>query len=65
MTKPTETVLSRRKLLGAFAGISMISAAPVFAGTPSYLKGAGKIRRVTLRSGRTGESVDTIYWIEG
>ena len=65
MTKPTETALSRRKLLGAFAGISMISAAPVFAGTPSYLKGAGKIRRVSLRSGRTGESVDTIYWIEG
>ncbi len=65
MTKPTETVLSRRKLLGAFAGISMISAAPVFAGTPSYLNGAGKIRRVSLRSGRTGESVDTIYWIEG
>ncbi len=65
MTKPAETALSRRKLLGAFAGISMISAAPVFAGTPNYLKGAGKIRRVALRSGRTGESVDTIYWVEG
>lgn len=65
MIKSTETALSRRKLLGAFAGISMISAAPVFAGTPSYLKGSGNIRRVSLRSGRTGESVDTIYWIDG
>lgn len=65
MTKLTENAISRRNLLGAFVGISMISAAPAFAGTPSYLKGAGKIRRVSLRSGRTGESVDTIYWVEG
>lgn len=65
MTLPTKNALTRRKLIGAFAGITMVSAAPVFAGTPNYLKGAGNIRRVTLRSGRTGESVDTIYWIEG
>jgi uncharacterized protein YcbK (DUF882 family) len=65
MTKSADTALTRRKIIGAFAGITMISAAPVFAGTPSYLKGAGKIRRVSLRSGRTGESIDTIYWIEG
>jgi uncharacterized protein YcbK (DUF882 family) len=65
MTKMTDTVLSRRKLLGGFAGISMIVAAPVYAKAPGYLKRAGNIRRVTLRSGRTGESVDTIYWIEG
>jgi uncharacterized protein YcbK (DUF882 family) len=65
MTNQIENSLSRRKLLGAFAGISMIAAAPTFAGTTNYLKGAGNIRRVTLRSGRTGEGIDTIYWIEG
>jgi uncharacterized protein YcbK (DUF882 family) len=29
------------------------------------LKGAGDIRRIRMTSGRTGESIDTIYWIEG
>lgn len=65
MTKTTNSVITRRKLLGAFAGVSMISAAPAFAGTASYLKGAGNIRRISMRSGRTGETIDTIYWIEG
>ncbi len=65
MMKITENALTRRKLLGAFASISMISAAPVYAKAPGFLKGAGNIRRVSLRSGRTGESIDTIYWIEG
>ncbi|PIB24640.1 Tat pathway signal protein [Amylibacter kogurei] len=57
--------LSRRGLLGAFAGIAMVSAAPVYSKTFGYVKGAGNIRRVRLRSSRTGESVDTIYWIDG
>jgi uncharacterized protein YcbK (DUF882 family) len=29
------------------------------------LKGAGDIRRIRMYSGRTGEMLDTIYWIEG
>jgi len=65
MTGTTNSVLSRRKLLGAFAGVSMISAAPMYANAAGYLKGAGNIRRIAMRSGRTGESIDTIYWIEG
>ncbi|MCP5074033.1 MAG: DUF882 domain-containing protein [Rhodobacteraceae bacterium] len=56
---------TRRAVLGAFAGIAMIQAAPVYSGVFGYNKGAGNIRRVSLRSGRTGESIDTIYWIEG
>lgn len=58
---------TRRAVLGAFAfaGVSMIPAAPVYAGVFGILKGAGNVRRVRLRSGRTGESVDTIYWIDG
>lgn len=29
------------------------------------MRGAGDIRRVRMRSGRTGESIDMIYWVEG
>lgn len=57
--------LSRRGLLGAFAGITAISAAPVYSRTFGYVKGAGNIRRLSVRSGRTGETVDSIYWIDG
>lgn len=57
--------LTRRGLLGAFAGITMISAAPVYSSTFGYVKGAGNIRRINLRNDRTGESMDSIYWIDG
>lgn len=55
---------TRRGLLGAFAATAIV-AAPTFTATAGYLKGAGDIRRVRLYSGRTGESIDTIYWVEG
>ncbi len=57
--------ISRRGLLGAFAGISTISAAPSFAGTSFFNRGAGDVRRISMRSGRTGETVNMIYWVEG
>jgi uncharacterized protein YcbK (DUF882 family) len=63
MTTGTKT--NRRALLGAFAGIATITAAPAYAGVFGYVKGAGKIRSIHLRSARTGESVNTIYWIDG
>ncbi len=31
----------------------------------TYLSGAGDIRRISMVSGRTGESLDAIYWIDG
>lgn len=58
------TQFSRRALLGAFAATTVV-AAPYYANAAGYLKRAGAIRRLRLRSGRTGESVDTIYWLEG
>lgn len=57
--------LSRRKLLGAFAGIATVSAAPAYANVFGFLKGAGDVRRINMYSQRTGEMIDTIYWIEG
>ena len=65
MTTPTGVNAGRRRLLCAFAGIATVAAAPSHAGVFSFLKGAGDIRRVRMYSQRTGEMLDTIYWIEG
>ena len=56
---------SRRGFLaGAFA-LTATAAAPHYANAAGFLRGAGDIRRIRLRSSRTGEAVDTIYWVEG
>lgn len=65
MIGTTKDLVSRRKLLGAFAGIAMIPATPHFAKAASYNKGAGSIRKINLTNQRTGESMNTVYWIEG
>jgi len=64
MTKLINASLSRRTLLGAFAATA-VTAAPVYSKTFGLLKGAGDIRRISMRSARTGETLETIYWIEG
>lgn len=64
MTETPSMGISRRGLLRAFAATT-VAAAPSYANAFSFLKGAGDIRRIRLHSGRTGESVDTVYWIEG
>ena len=55
---------TRRGLLGVFAATA-VTAAPFFNNAPAFARGAGDIRRIRMYSGRTGESLDTIYWIEG
>jgi len=64
MTKKSSIDISRRALLGAFAATT-VSAAPTFSNAAGFLRGGGDIRRVRMYSGRTGESLNTIYWIEG
>jgi uncharacterized protein YcbK (DUF882 family) len=64
MTETASLGMTRRGLLGVFA-VTAIAAAPLFKGVPAYAKGAGDIRRLRMYSGRTGESMDTIYWVEG
>lgn len=56
--------ISRRGILGAFAA-TMITAAPTASHAFGFLRGAGDIRRLRMYNGRTGESIDTIYWIDG
>lgn len=64
MTDTSSLRITRRGLLGAFAATA-ITAAPTYANAAGFLRGAGDIRRIRMTSPRTGEQVDTIYWIEG
>ena len=64
MTQITGIALPRRALLGALAATA-ISAAPQFPGVTAFARGAGDVRRVKVYSGRTGEKLDLIYWIDG
>lgn len=56
--------LSRRGILMAFAATA-VAAAPTSGSAFSLLRGGGDIRRLRMYSGRTGERLDTIYWIDG
>ncbi len=65
MTNETGSgTISRRGILRAFAATTVV-AAPAAANAFGILRGGGDIRRLKMYSGRTGESIDTIYWIEG
>lgn len=56
--------MTRRGLLRAFAATT-IAAAPAYANAAGLLRGAGDVRRVAMYSGRSGEMMNTIYWVEG
>lgn len=58
------TRFSRRGILAAFAATA-VTAAPNHANAFGFLRGGGDVRRIRMHSGRTGESIDTIYWIDG
>ena len=60
----TLDLLSRRGILGVFAATT-VTAAPVMANAFGFLRGAGDMRRIRMYSGRTGESLDTVYWVDG
>lgn len=58
------SVITRRAILRGF-GAAAVSAAPVYANAAGFLRGGGDVRRLRMYSGRTGESIDTIYWVDG
>ena len=64
MTDTVSGGITRRGLLGAFAATA-VTAAPTFANAAGFLRGGGDIRRIKMYSGRTGERIDMIYWVEG
>lgn len=57
-------MFTRRSLLGAFAATTVV-AAPTYSNAFGLLRGSGDIRRIHMYSGRTGESINTIYWVDG
>jgi uncharacterized protein YcbK (DUF882 family) len=65
MTRDDTRGLSRRGLLTGLTGLAAVSAAPAYSSVFGFLKGAGDVRRIKMYSQRTGEMLDTIYWIEG
>ena len=58
------TSISRRGLLGAFAATA-VAAAPTYSNAAGFLRGGGDIRRIKMYNPRTGEAMDTIYWVDG
>lgn len=64
MTKSSSSGLTRRALLGAFAATA-VAAAPTYSNAAGFLRGGGDIRRIRMYSGRTGERLDMIYWVDG
>jgi len=57
---------TRRAFLGGLTGLVAVTAAtPVIAKAPAILKGAGDFRRLSLVNERTGEWINSVYWVEG
>lgn len=56
--------MTRRALLGAFAATA-VAATPTYSKAAGFLRGGGDVRRIRMYSGRTGERIDMIYWIDG
>ncbi|MEX0307626.1 MAG: YcbK family protein [Ruegeria sp.] len=64
MTKSSASGMTRRALLGAFAATAVV-AAPTYSKAAGFLRGGGDIRRIRMYSGRTGERIDMVYWVDG
>ena len=60
----SETALTRRALFGGLACVAAIGATQAQAAT-YILRGAGDVRRIAFHNWRTGEWVNTVYWIDG
>ena len=64
MTKSSASGVTRRALLGAFA-VTAVVAVPTYSKAAGFLRGGGDIRRIRMYSGRTGERIDMVYWVDG
>lgn len=64
MTTFNSKGVSRRGLLKAFAATALV-AAPTYSNAFGLIRGAGDVRKLNMYSGRTGENLNTVYWIDG
>jgi uncharacterized protein YcbK (DUF882 family) len=60
-----ENAVTRRALLGGLTAVSALAAMPAFASAPALLKDRGNFRSLALVNERTGEWLNTVYWVEG
>jgi uncharacterized protein YcbK (DUF882 family) len=61
----SKSAVTRRALLGGMTAISAMAAMPAFASTPALAKGLGHSRSLSLVNEKTGEWLNTVYWVEG
>lgn len=64
MTQTDRSRLTRRGLMQVFAATTLV-AAPTYANAFGFLRKAGDFRKISMYSGRTGESIETVYWVDG
>jgi uncharacterized protein YcbK (DUF882 family) len=64
MTERDSAALTRRSLLRVFAATA-VTAAPTYANAFGFLRGSGDIRKLRITASRTGETLESIYWIDG
>jgi uncharacterized protein YcbK (DUF882 family) len=65
MTPAPNSAMTRRAFFSGLAGLTMVTAAPAFASAPALLTSEGDFRRLNIVNARTGEWLNTIYWVEG
>lgn len=63
-TGPGEARLGRRHAIAALLG-AVACASPAHANVFGFLRGRGDTRRLKMYSGRTGEYIDMIYYVDG
>ncbi len=61
----SENGTTRRAVLSALGACGVLVATPGFAASPAILSGAGDFRKLSLTCRRTGEWLNTVYWVEG
>lgn len=64
MTQKLDFGTTRRGILGVFAALT-VAAVPTYSNAFGVLRGAGDVRKLKMHNGRTGESLETVYWIDG
>jgi uncharacterized protein YcbK (DUF882 family) len=65
VTKQNASTYTRRQALGFGVGFAALAASPKAFALPAILRGAGDIRSIRIVNSRTGDKVDSVYWIEG
>lgn len=57
--------VSRRKLLALGCASLIVSASPALPTTVNIIRNQGNIRRLHMECDKTGELINTIYWVDG